>query len=310
MKKRQGPEVLVVLVRTRAKTLKPGELTKYQEPIIDSYRTVRNIREQMAGSYGEALVENKAPFQLKANFFSTLHITDSRVKKILNDWFKDQLTETIQGRGLQQEHKHSGILTVRIERVRDPKALLWVRNDVQGSWRKKPLMQTGRISNNRNPRWGFEDSKTIFTGSFEASIVGAGLGASDIKVAEEADKDGKAGGGKDSDDFNVLDLLPGSDDDEDEEDDDDCQRHLQEQEGYEVYDIFERGRERVPTQDKEDWLATSDASKSIDPSANQESDASGGGPSDKDGEAKAAQDVAESDHWVLLSVLGARKCHQ
>ena len=25
-------------------------------------------------------------------------------------------------------------------------------------------------------------------------------------------------------------------------------RHLQEQEGYEVYDIFERGRERVPTQ--------------------------------------------------------------
>jgi len=157
----------------KAKTLKPGELTKYQEPIIDNYRTVRNIREQM--------VENKAPFQLKANFFSTLHITDSRVKKILNDWFKDQLTETIQGRGLQQEHKHSGILTVRIERAErlrradakklmdcDPKALLWVRNDVQGSWRKKPLMQTGRISNNRNPRWGFEDSKTIFTGSFEA----------------------------------------------------------------------------------------------------------------------------------------------
>ena len=33
-------------------------------------------------------------------------------------------------------------------------------------------------------------------------------------------------------------------------------RHLQEQEGYEVYDIFERGRERVPTQVRlwlEDW---------------------------------------------------------
>jgi len=122
-------------------------------------------------------------------------------------------------------------------------------------------------------------------GVFEAMGSSHSEAASDIKVAEEADKDGKTGG-KDSDDFNVLDLL----------------RHLQEQEGYEVYDIFERGRERVPTQvrlwleDKEDWLATSDASKSIDPSANQESDASG----DKDGEVKA--DVAESDHWVLLSV--------
>ncbi|CAE7447452.1 FH6 [Symbiodinium natans] len=110
--------------------------------------------------------------------------------------------------------------------------------------------------------------------------------ASDAKVAAEADKDGKAA----NDDFNVLDLL----------------RHLQEQEGYEVYDIFERGRERVPTQvrlwleDKEDWLATSDAKPKDFVAANKDSDAPCNSRNSDSGDSEAKD--AESDHWVLLTM--------
>ncbi|CAE7468174.1 unnamed protein product [Symbiodinium pilosum] len=209
----------------RAKVLKEGELTKYQAAIIEKHRTVRNIRQTM--------VEDKAPFRLKDEFYKGLGINEEKVKRIINTWFKDQLSEDIKSRAIQQEHKHSGLLTVRIERAErlrradaktmrdcDPKALLWVRNDVHGAWRKAVE-----------------------------------------QVAVEAASNDKACTEKASEDFNVQDLLRG--------------RHLQEQEGYEVYDIFERGRERVPTQvrlwledwtleklDKEDWLATSDPGKS------------------------------------------------
>jgi len=152
--------------------LKAGELTKYQEDIIMKHRTVRHIREtQLKPTGGE----------LKDDFFTGLSITEKTIKTVMNRWFKEQTAEDLKGRAHQQELKHTGILTIRIDRAErlrradakkmrdcDPKAMIWVRNDVQGAWRKKPLMQTTRISNDRNPKWDFTAKKALFSGSFEA----------------------------------------------------------------------------------------------------------------------------------------------
>lgn len=150
-----------------------GKLRKYQDEILNKYRTVRAIREQQVTREGV----------LKEDFFTELKITDKRLKDILKKFFKDASAEDLKARAHQQEQKHSGMLTIKIERAErlrradarkmrdcDPKVYIWVRNDAKQAWHKKPLMQSGRISNDRNPVWNHQETKRVFSGAFEAEM--------------------------------------------------------------------------------------------------------------------------------------------
>jgi len=152
-------------------TMVENTLRRFQAEIIDKYETVRKIREQKVTKDGT----------LKDEFFTELKMTDKKSKDVLKKFFKDACAEDLKARAQQQEQKHSGTLTINIERAErlrrtevrrlrevDPKALIWVRNDAKQAWHKKPLMQSGRISNDRNPVWNHQETKRLFSGTFEA----------------------------------------------------------------------------------------------------------------------------------------------
>eukprot|EP00930_Biecheleria_cincta_P089798 TRINITY_DN79136_c0_g1_i1.p1 TRINITY_DN79136_c0_g1~~TRINITY_DN79136_c0_g1_i1.p1 ORF type:complete len:803 (-),score=196.85 TRINITY_DN79136_c0_g1_i1:309-2717(-) len=103
------------------------------------------------------------------------------------------------------------------------------------------------------------------------------------------------------DDFNAQDLL----------------RHLQEQEGYEICDVFANGRARVPAllrhwqEGTESWQAACSSTKQIEVPAADVETSDAAGDSNQQLQAKNshttgdAEDV-DNDHWVLLSAPKAR----
>merc|ERR1719265_1003043 len=48
--------------------------------------------------------------------------------------------------------------------------MVWQRNDIMDHWRRKPLLKTKAIKNNRNPKWEGEDydNLLIVQGEFES----------------------------------------------------------------------------------------------------------------------------------------------
>ncbi|CAJ1444994.1 unnamed protein product [Effrenium voratum] len=148
-----------------------GQLTKFQDDIVAKYRTLRGVREREVSTAGA----------MREEFFNELKITDKKAKDVIKKWFKDVMSEDLKSRALHQEQKHSGMLTIKIERAErlrradakkmrdcDPKVYIWARNDHVSAWQKKPLMQSGRISNDRNPVWNHTETKRLFSGAFEA----------------------------------------------------------------------------------------------------------------------------------------------
>eukprot|EP00441_Pelagodinium_beii_P032443 CAMPEP_0197641952 /NCGR_PEP_ID=MMETSP1338-20131121/15748_1 /TAXON_ID=43686 ORGANISM="Pelagodinium beii, Strain RCC1491" /NCGR_SAMPLE_ID=MMETSP1338 /ASSEMBLY_ACC=CAM_ASM_000754 /LENGTH=3533 /DNA_ID=CAMNT_0043215005 /DNA_START=82 /DNA_END=10683 /DNA_ORIENTATION=- len=148
------------------------KLMPYMAYIEREYGTVKNIAAKEVNDKGV----------LQQKFFDTCQISKQH-KDIFTKWFKEQTSSDMAGRAKQQELKHTGTLTVKIlraERLRrsdakkfrdcDPRAYVYVRNDVRGAWKKKPLFQTAQIRNNRDPVWNFEESKPLLQGNFEAQF--------------------------------------------------------------------------------------------------------------------------------------------
>eukprot|EP00931_Biecheleriopsis_adriatica_P040925 TRINITY_DN23439_c0_g1_i1.p1 TRINITY_DN23439_c0_g1~~TRINITY_DN23439_c0_g1_i1.p1 ORF type:complete len:3484 (+),score=873.59 TRINITY_DN23439_c0_g1_i1:112-10563(+) len=155
--------------------LPSNRLLQYRDSIAEQFGTVKQIAQKKVDKNGK----------LADDFFTVLNISDKRQQDILKKWFQDHTPsaqkDQLKARAIEQENKHTGMLSITIQRAErlrkadakkqrncDPKALLWVRNDVRGAWRKKPLMQTARISDNRDPEWNHMETKPLFSGAFEA----------------------------------------------------------------------------------------------------------------------------------------------
>jgi hypothetical protein len=92
--------------------------------------------------------------------------------------------ESAHDRALAQERLHTGKLTIKIEQAKnlrrsdalkgrdcDPVVHVWLRNDVLMRWRKKPMVRTKPVSNNRNPKWNFvKEDIPLLAGEFEAKL--------------------------------------------------------------------------------------------------------------------------------------------
>jgi len=80
------------------------------------------------------------------------------------------------------EMVNTGMLTLTIDHARnlrrsdaskgrdcDPQAQVWLRNDILERWRKKPLIRTKTVRNNRNPEWKHSEVQIeLMQGDYEA----------------------------------------------------------------------------------------------------------------------------------------------
>jgi hypothetical protein len=120
-----------------------------------------------------------------AKFCKPCKITDAKHKALFDNFFK-RYSEDVMDRAKAEEKKHAGLLELSITRARnlrladgggrrkgkvDPQVKVWVRNDVNDHWRKRPFFQTKTVRNNQNPEWGFKDSRELLTGSYEERMA-------------------------------------------------------------------------------------------------------------------------------------------
>jgi len=145
------------------------------DAIKERYVDLKSLAEEMVDTDG----------QLKQAFFQEFpnkHWDKTEIAA-LNKFFREHVDvrEDVRDRAAIQEKLHSGTLTMKITEARwlrradakkfrdcDPAVTVWIRNDHQMAWRKKPLFRTKTISNDRNPKWDITFRKQIATGSYEA----------------------------------------------------------------------------------------------------------------------------------------------
>jgi hypothetical protein len=119
-----------------------------------------------------------------AKFCEPCKIKDKKHKQIFDNFFKSY-SEDVLDRAKVEEKKHTGSLEIQIHRARnlraadakkvgkkvDPLVKVWVRNDVNGHWRKRPFFQTKTVRSNQNPEFNFKDSRELLTGSYEERMA-------------------------------------------------------------------------------------------------------------------------------------------
>lgn len=145
---------------------------KYMKNLSDIFGSVKTIQDQQVNSQG----------RLEQGFFDILHITDAKEKSIFAHFFLETANkESLQLRAVQVEAENSGSFRLKITRAQnlrradakkfrecDPQVQVWARNDCLQAWRKRPIMSTPTIANNKNPEWKFEKDVKLLTGLYES----------------------------------------------------------------------------------------------------------------------------------------------
>jgi len=144
----------------------------------ERYNTVKEMADDFVKANGD----------VKSDLFSFMTGLDKKEQDKVKKWFKAHTNkEDLKNRADEEQKKHTGRLKIVVKKARnlrradakkfrdcDPQVTAWIRNDVAQQFRKRPMLRSKTITNNRDPEWtgsnACEQEIMLMTGSYEARV--------------------------------------------------------------------------------------------------------------------------------------------